>query len=71
MVKTDDYLKVFYINMVYVNCTYHNLNTIAEKVREGNTFLSKRIKYQFKKKSFFKSSGIVLVYIKTFYQVCH
>lgn len=32
MVKTDDYLKVFYVNMICVNCTYHKLNTIAEKV---------------------------------------
>lgn len=54
MVKTDDYLKVFYINMLCVNCTYHKLNTIAERVKEIGTFLSKRIKNQFKK-SFFKS----------------
>lgn len=35
MVKTGEYLKVFYINIIHVTCTAHMLNRrIAEKVKD-------------------------------------
>jgi hypothetical protein len=67
MVKTSDYLKVFYINTIRVTCTDHTLNRIAKKV-VGREMHSAVNELSINLKKSFESSRSILKCIKTFYQ---